>query len=276
MRRIFFIGDVVGRPGRSILIERIAALREEHQVDLVIVNGENAAAGAGITGKIARQFLEAGVDGITLGDHVWDQKAFPGEIGQISGICRPANLPTVCPGPRYLIIEKDGFRLGVFTVLGRVFMPPRDCPFLEADRVVAELAGKVDAVIAEIHAEATSEKQAFGWYFDGRVAAVLGSHTHVATADARVLPKGTAYITDVGMTGPHESVLGRQIQPVLKKFLEGMPNRFDIAEGDVRISGVLVDIDESNGLATGIRLLTVYREEENEGAAGETPAAPGE
>ncbi len=261
MRRILFIGDVVGRPGRAFLIERIAGLREELGADVVVVNGENAAAGAGITGKIARELLGAGVDAITLGDHVWDQKAFAGEIGQIPGICRPANLPAGCPGPKYVIVEKDGFRLAVFTVLGRTFMPPRDCPFVEADRVLAELAGRVDAVIAEMHAEATSEKLGFGWYLDGRVAGVVGTHTHVPTADARLLLKGTAYITDLGMTGPYESVLGRQIAPVVRKFLDGMPGRFEVAERDVRISGVTIDVDEATGLASGIELVTVRKEE---------------
>jgi 2',3'-cyclic-nucleotide 2'-phosphodiesterase len=267
VRRILFIGDVVGRPGRSFLIEQIARLKEENGVDIAIANGENAAAGAGITGKIARELLEAGIDGITLGDHVWDQKAFPGEIGGIPGICRPANLPEACPGPKFIIVEKEGFRLGVFTVLGRTFMPPRDCPFAEADRVLRSLEGQVDAVVAEIHAEATSEKQGFGWYLDGRVAAVVGTHTHVPTADAGLLRKGTAYITDLGMTGPYESVLGRQVEPVVAKFLDGMPRRFEMAERDIRISGVLIDLDESTGLAADIRLLTIRKEETTETAA---------
>lgn len=271
VRRIMFIGDVVGRPGRAFLIEQIARLKEEHGVDFAIANGENTAAGAGITGKIARQLLEGGVDGVTLGDHVWDQKAFPAEIAQIEGICRPANLPEVCPGPKFIILEKEGFRLGVFTVLGRTFMPPRDCPFAEADRLLRELSGRVDAVIAEFHGEATSEKQAFGWHLDGRVAAVIGSHTHVPTADAAILRKGTAYITDVGMTGPYESVLGRQIEPVVGKFLDGMPRRFEVAEGDVRISAVVVDVDETTWLAREIRLVTVRRAEV-ESAAAKSPS----
>jgi 2',3'-cyclic-nucleotide 2'-phosphodiesterase len=251
---------VVGRPGRSFLIERLARLREEEAADFIVVNGENAAAGAGITGKIARELLEAGVDGITLGDHVWDQKAFPGEIDQIPGVCRPANLPSSNPGARFLLLEKNGFRLAVFTVLGRTFMPPRDCPFAEADRLVEELKPRCDGIVAEIHGEATSEKLALGWYLDGRVAAVVGTHTHVPTADACVLPGGTAYITDLGMTGPYRSVLGRQIEPVVARFLDGMPKRFEVAEEDVRISGVSIDLEPSGGRATAIRLVTVRKE----------------
>lgn len=262
MRRILFIGDVVGRPGRKFLIDRIGRLKEDHRVDFAIANGENAAAGAGITGKIARELLAAGVDGITLGDHVWDQKGLAAEIDQIEGLCRPANLPEICPGRKFVILEKDGFRLAVFTVLGRTFMAPRECPFAEANRLATDLAGAADAVVAEFHGEATSEKLAFGRYLDGRVAAVVGSHTHVPTADATVLAGGTAYITDVGMTGPHDSILGRQVEPVVAKFLDGMPRRFEVADGDVRISGVLIDIHERTGLAERIEPLFVRPDEQ--------------
>ncbi len=255
----------MGRPGRAFVVEQVNRLKELYQIDFVIANGENTAAGAGITGKIARELLGAGVDGITLGDHVWDQKVLVGEIDQIEGLCRPANMPKQCPGRELLVLERNGFRLAVFTVLGRTFMAPRECPFAAADRLLAELKGVADAVVVEIHAEATSEKLALGRYLDGRVAAVIGSHTHVPTADATLLPKGTAYITDVGMTGPYESILGRQIEPVLGKFLDGMPRRFEVAEGDVRISAVIIDIDEKAGLGEKIELLTVRQEvpEEN-------------
>ncbi len=257
VRRIFFIGDIVGRPGRTILIDHLAQLREKHRVDLVIANGENSAAGAGITGKIARGLLQSGVDGITLGDHTWDQKVFQAEIDGIEGLCRPANMPDSCPGRKFIVLERGGFRLAVFTVLGRTFMAPRNCPFAEADRLIERLSGEADAIVAEFHAEATSEKIAFGRYLDGRVAAVVGTHTHVATADATVLPGGTAYITDVGMTGPYESILGREIEPVVGNFLDGMPRRFEVATGDVRVSGVLIDVDSSTGRSTRIELLTV-------------------
>jgi 2',3'-cyclic-nucleotide 2'-phosphodiesterase len=256
--RLLFIGDIVGRPGRDIVSERVQRVRTERGIDFVIANAENAAAGAGITASIARSVLESGVDAITLGDHVWDQRGWENEIGQIDRVCRPANLPKSCPGWDHLIIENRGFRVAVFTVLGRSFMNMKaDCPFLAADRMVEQLRAQADAIIVEIHAEATSEKQALGWYLDGRVTAVLGTHTHVPTADARVLPKGTAFMCDVGMTGPYASVLGRQIEPVVSRFIDGMPRRFDVATEDVRLSGALIEIDASMARAEKIELLTV-------------------
>jgi metallophosphoesterase (TIGR00282 family) len=258
MLKLFFIGDIVGRPGRDIIIERLRKLRAELGIDFVIANGENAAAGSGITGVIARSLLEAGIDAITLGDHVWDQRGWESEITQIERVCRPANLPTSNPGWDHLIIESRGFRLAVFTVLGRHFMGMKvDCPFLCADRMIDKLRAQADAIIVEVHAEATSEKQALGWYLDGRVTAVLGTHTHVPTADACVLPKGTAFMCDVGMTGPYASVIGRQIEPVVNKFVDGLPRRFEIATDDVRISGALIEIGASMAHAEKIELLTV-------------------
>lgn len=258
MIKLLFIGDIVGRPGRTVIAERLPRLRAAHGIDLVIANGENAAAGAGITGSIARSILESGVDAITLGDHVWDQRGWENEISQSEHVCRPANLPAACPGWDHLIIEARGFRVAVFTVLGRTYMNSRaDCPFLTADRLIQQLRSQADAIIVEIHAEATSEKQALGWHLDGRVTAVVGTHTHVPTADARVLPKGTAFICDVGMTGPYASVLGREVQPVVAKFLDGMPRRFEVATGDVRLSGALIEIGASTASAGKIELLSV-------------------
>ncbi len=258
--KLLFIGDIVGRPGRDILAEKLPRVRTEHSVDFVIANGENAAAGAGITGAIAKSILGCGVDAITLGDHVWDQRGWENEIGQIEHVCRPANLPRSNPGWDHLIIEKRGFRVAVFTVLGRTFMGMKaDCPFLCADRMIAQLKGQADAIIVEIHAEATSEKIALGWHLDGRVTAVLGTHTHVPTADARVLPKGTAFMCDVGMTGPYAGVLGREVAPVVAKFLDGMPRRFEVATDDVRISGALIEISPAMARAEKIELLTVRR-----------------
>lgn len=258
--KLLFIGDIVGRPGRDILAEKLPRVRTEHSVDFVIANGENAAAGAGITGAIAKSILGSGVDAITLGDHVWDQRGWENEIGQIEHVCRPANLPRSNPGWDHLIIEKRGFRVAVFTVLGRTFMGMKaDCPFLCADRMIAQLKGQADAIIVEIHAEATSEKIALGWHLDGRVTAVLGTHTHVPTADARVLPKGTAFMCDVGMTGPYAGVLGREVAPVVAKFLDGMPRRFEVATDDVRISGALIEISPAMARAEKIELLTARR-----------------
>ena len=258
MLKLLFIGDIVGRPGRDIVVDKVPKLRRELNLDFVIANAENAAAGAGITGAIAKSLLESGVDAITLGDHVWDQRGWEHEITQIDRVCRPANLAPRCPGWDHLIVEARGFRVAVFTVLGRSFMNMKsDDPFAAADRLIEQLRPQCDAIVAEIHAEATSEKQAMGWYLDGRVTAVLGSHTHVPTADARVLPKGTAFICDLGMTGPYESVLGREISPVIERFRDGMPRRFEVATGDVRLSGVVIEIDASSANAKSIELVTV-------------------
>ena len=260
MLKLLFIGDIVGRPGRDIIAEKLPRLRTERGIDFVIANGENAAAGAGITGSIAKSILGNGVDAITLGDHVWDQRGWENEIGQIERVCRPANLPKSNPGWDHLVIEARGFRVAVFTVLGRTFMNLKaDCPFLTADRMIAQLKTQADAIVVEIHAEATSEKIALGWHLDGRVTAVLGTHTHVPTADATILPKGTAFMCDVGMTGPYASVLGREVRPVVEKFLDGMPRRFDVATEDVRISAALIEIGASNASAQKIELVTVRR-----------------
>lgn len=249
--RILFIGDIVGQPGRNCVREVLPSLREEIHADIIIANGENAAAGSGITSVIAHELVGYGVDGITLGDHIWDQRGFVEEIGKLQHVCRPANLPAENPGQTYLIIERDGFKLGVVTVLGRTFMKTHaDCPFHTANAILDTLRKECDAVFVEIHAEATSEKIALGWYLDGRAAAVIGTHTHVPTADARVLPRGTAYLTDAGMTGPYESVLGREIQPIVAKFLDGLPRKWPVAQGDVRLCGVVIDLDPETGIAT--------------------------
>ncbi len=253
MRKVLFLGDVVGRPGRRILKEKLAALRQRLGCDLAIANGENAAGGAGITGKIALELHRTGLDALTLGDHVWDQRNFDDEIDGLTFVCRPANLPASNPGRARLLLSKDGFRLAIFTVLGRSFMNPKvDCPFATADRFVEELREKADAVIVEIHAETTAEKVALGWHLDGKVAAVLGTHTHVPTADARILPAGTAYLTDLGMTGPRRSVIGRQIEACVGRFRDGMPRKCPVAEEDVRIQGAFLEIEPSTGLSLSI------------------------
>ena len=261
MLKLLFIGDIVGRPGRDIVVDRVPRLRTELGIDFVIANAENAAAGAGITGAIAKSILESGVDAITLGDHVWDQRGWENEIGQMERVCRPANLPASNPGWDHLVIEARGFRVAVFTVLGRSYMnnTKADCPFACADRMIEQLRPQADAIIVEIHAEATSEKQALGWHLDGRVTAVLGTHTHVPTADACVLPKGTAFMCDVGMTGPYASVLGRDVKAVVERFLDGMPRRFEVATEDVRLSAALIEIGASMARAEKIELLTVRK-----------------
>lgn len=255
--KLLFIGDIVGKPGREIVTAVVPKLRAERAIDFVIANAENAAAGAGITATIAKTLLESGVDALTLGDHVWDQKGFETDIIGLERVCRPANLPAGNPGRDYLIVEKNGFRLLVFTVLGRSFMGLKaECPFLGADALLKKLEGQYDGALVEIHAEATSEKQALGWHLAGRAAAVLGTHTHVATADAAILRGHTAFQCDVGMTGPHESVLGREIAPVVGRFLDGMPRRFEVATADNRLSATLVEFDKS-GRAGRVEWLSV-------------------
>lgn len=256
--KILFLGDIVGKPGREAVLKGLARLREEHQVDWVVANAENSAGGSGLTAAIARELVEAGVDGITLGDHVWDQRGFADDIGSLERVCRPANLPPECPGRRILVLEKAGVRLAVFTLLGRHFMKIQaDCPFRAADSIFRELDGGYDLALVEIHAETTSEKVAMGWYLDGRATLVVGTHTHIPTADACVLPRGTAYQTDAGMTGPYESVLGREIQPILAKLMDGLPRQWPVATGDVRICGTLVTVDLESGCASDCRAIMV-------------------
>ncbi|WP_269537408.1 TIGR00282 family metallophosphoesterase [Cerasicoccus fimbriatus] len=256
--RILFIGDIVGKPGRNFVKAQLKVLREELELDFVVANGENAAAGSGITGAIAGEILDAGVDGITLGDHVWDQRGFVDEIDSLRSVCRPANLPAENPGRTHLILESNGFKLGVFTVLGRTFMKTNaDCPFRCADHQIGELHAQCDAILAEIHAETTSEKVAMGWYLDGRAQMVVGTHTHIPTGDATILTRGTAYHTDAGMTGPYESILGREIQPIVLRFLDGLPRVWPVASNDVRICGTLVDIDVEQGIATKCEQFTL-------------------
>lgn len=248
------IGDVVGRPGRNALKEGVPALREEHGIDFVVANGENSAGGAGITQKTFAEMTGAGVDVITSGNHIYRQRDVMGLLaGEEDRIVRPANYAPRAAG-RGMTIRPDaaGRRIGVLNLQGRVFMAPTEDPFELADRAVAELRKECDVVLVDFHGEATSEKKAMGWFLDGRVGAVVGTHTHVPTADATVLPKGTAYVTDLGMTGPHASCLGVRTEIVLKKFLTGMPVRFDVAEDDVRLQGLLIEIDETTGLARSV------------------------
>jgi len=253
MFRFLILGDIVGRPGRKLVEAQMPQLRESLALDAVFANGENAAAGAGITGKLVKELCAAGIDGITLGDHTWDQKLFATEIDTLEQVCRPANFEETCPGADRLIVDCMGVKVGIFTVLGRNFMGPKvACPFKTADRLIEEMADQCDVLIAEIHAEATSEKIAFGWYLNGRVSVVFGTHTHVPTADAEVLDKGTAYISDLGMSGPYRGVLGRDTDAVVQRFLDGMPRRFPVAEEDVRLRGVEVEVDEKTGKAISI------------------------
>lgn len=261
MAKVLFIGDIVGRPGREFVIKSLNQIRTDFGVNLIIANAENTAGLAGLTAGIANELVGAGVDAITLGDHVWDQKGFAEDIKKLDHVCRPANLPRICPGRDYLVIKSGDYRVAVFTVLGRTFMKIKaECPFLAADSMIDKIGNEADAIIVEIHAEATSEKVALGRYLDGRVALVVGTHTHIPTADGRILPHGTAYLTDAGMTGPYDSVLGTQTQTIIDQFLDGMPRRYTVAEGDVRICGCLVDIDEETNLARGFESICIREE----------------
>lgn len=262
--RVLVIGDVVGRPGRQAVAEAVPPLRRERRLDLVVANGENAAGRAGITPGVAEELWNAGVDVITLGDHAWDQKEIIPAMDELGGIVRPANYP-VAPGRGWLVVETAGLRLAVLNLLGRVFLPLHpDCPFRTADRVLAELDGQADAVLVDFHAEATSEKVALGWHLAGRVAAVVGTHTHVQTADERILPGGTAYITDAGMTGPADGIIGVEREAVLRRFLTQMPAAFAPAKGARQFNGVVVELDGSSGRAVSIERIALRKDESGE------------
>jgi len=248
--RILFVGDVVGRPGRSAVAALLPVLKGELRVDMTVVNGENAAGGAGLTAEIAREIHEAGADVITNGNHVWDQRSFLKDIDSLDYCIRPANLLPGNPGRGWAIVKG----VLVINALGRVFMAPNvDDPFRAVNSVLLDLGDRAPKVIVvDWHAEATSEKIAIAWYLDGRVSAVVGSHTHVPTADARVFPKGTAHVTDTGMVGPRDSVLGVDPAIIVGRFLDGIPRRFEVASGPVQFNSVLIDVDESTGRARSI------------------------
>jgi metallophosphoesterase (TIGR00282 family) len=250
--RVLFVADVVGRPGLQAVQSLLPGLIQETGAALTIVNGENASGGAGITRVIVRELLDAGAHAITTGNHVWDNKDALEYIGREPKLLRPANMPEAAPGRGDVRVRAaNGVEALVVNVMGRVFMNPIDCPFRAADRAIAPHAD-VKVRIVDMHAEATSEKLAMGYYLDGRVSAVVGTHTHVATADERVLPGGTAYITDAGMTGPYASIIGVKKEAVLRRMTTGLPTRFETATGDARLAGVVIDVEESTGRATGI------------------------
>ena len=260
--RILFIGDIVGRPGRELVRQGLQAIVDHHRIDLVIANAENSAAGFGITREIGDQLLDWGVDVMTSGNHIWDKKEALDYIGTESRLLRPANYPAGAPGNgNYLARAKDGQTLGVINVMGRVFMPLLDDPFAVVLKEIEALKSRARIILVDFHAEATSEKIAMGWHLDGKVTAVVGTHTHVQTADERILPKGTAYLTDVGMTGPHDSVIGVEIQAALGKFINGLPARFDTATDNPRLNAVIIDADEQTGRATDIERLSYGLEE---------------
>ncbi len=259
--KLLFIGDIVGRPGRDLVRVGVGALVAHHGIDLVIANGENSAGGNGITREIGDSLIAQGVDVITSGNHVWDKKEVFEYIGVEPRLIRPVNYPDAPGRGSYVARTADGRSVGVLNLMGRVHMANLDDPFRAADREVTSLAERTRIIFVDFHAEATSEKIAMGWFLDGRVTAVVGTHTHVQTADERVLPGGTAYITDVGMTGPHDGVIGVEKAPVIQKFLSGMPTRFEAASGDPILHGVLVTADDASGKATGITRLSLTLDE---------------
>ena len=250
---ILVVGDVFGEPGRAALLGLLPRLKREHEVDCTIVNVENAAAGFGVTPQIARSFLDGGVDVMTSGNHIWDRKEIIEYIVKENLLLRPANYPAGTPGVGSVVVKAGPHKVAVLNLMGRVFLPTIDCPFRKADEEVARLREETAIIVVDMHGEATSEKQAMGWYLDGRASAVLGTHSHVQTADERILPGGTAYITDLGMTGPVDSVIGVARELAIQRFLSQMPNRFEPAKGPTALHGALVRIDPESGKALEIR-----------------------
>jgi 2',3'-cyclic-nucleotide 2'-phosphodiesterase len=252
--KLLFVGDVVGGLGRRTLAALLPGIRDAHEPDFVVVNGENAAGGVGITQKTARELLETGADAITLGNHAFRHREVYELLDRESRIVRPANYPRGSPGRGHTVVERDGTRLGVVNVSGMLYLDAVRSPFAEADAALSELSGDADAVLVDMHAEATSEKVAMGWHLDGRVTACVGTHTHVPTADARVLPGGTAYVTDVGMTGPRGGVIGVKRELALERFLTLTNVRFETSADDPWLNGVLIEAD-ADGRATSIEQL---------------------
>ncbi len=253
MVRILFIGDIIGRPGRRVVFATLQRMLAEEKIDLAIANCENSAAGFGVTVKIADQLLGAGIHVLTSGNHIWAKREVFSYIDREPRLLRPHNYPDA-PGSGLFVGHTDaGVPYAVINLQGRVYLPPVDCPFRRADEILDQLDPDVRVCLVDFHAEVTSEKNAFGTYLDGRVSAVVGTHTHVPTADERILPNGTAYITDVGMTGPSESVIGMKKEESLKRFLTALPARFEPASGPVRLNAVVIDVDERTGQAVSIR-----------------------
>jgi metallophosphoesterase (TIGR00282 family) len=251
--KILFIGDIVGSPGREAIKTLVVPLKQELGIDFVIANAENASGGSGITSKVATELFASGVDVLTSGDHIWKKLEIFELINHEERILRPLNFPSGAPGRGARVFKgSNGVKVGVININGRVFMEALECPFKAALKAAEELAAETKIIIVDIHAEATSEKIALGWYLDGKVSAIFGTHTHIQTADEKILPQGTAYITDVGMTGPYDSVIGRRVEDVLTRFLSSIPVRFQVAEGNIQLHGALVEIDQVTGKARSI------------------------
>ncbi len=257
--KILMAGDVIGRPGRAAFARYTPRLRKEKAIDLVVVNGENAAGGKGLTEPVFDELLRGGADIVTSGNHIWDKKEVAAIIDREPYLVRPANYPEGTPGRGWCVYPWRGGDVGVVNLAGRTFMPPLDCPFRKAEAALRALRD-CRVIVVDFHAEATSEKLALGWYLDGRVSAVVGTHTHIQTADERVLPGGTAYVSDLGMVGPWNSVLGVRTDIILRKFTTGLPTRFDLADGPCVYCALLVTIDETTGRAAGIERIQIREE----------------
>jgi metallophosphoesterase (TIGR00282 family) len=256
--RFLLIGDIVGKPGVAIVTRALAGLRQREGLDLIVANAENAADGSGISPSIYRKLIAAGVDCVTLGDHIYRRSEIASVLNSESNIVKPANYPAAAPGRTWALVKAaGGTQVAVISLLGRVFMRPVDCPWAAIDRVLGEIPADVKIRLVDFHAEATSDKQVMGRYLDGKVTAVLGTHTHVTTADEQIFPGGTAFQCDVGMTGPHFSILGRRIDRVLETTVTFQPTQFEVADGDVRLCGTIVEADPATGRATAIRRLVV-------------------
>jgi hypothetical protein len=254
--KVLFIGDIVGKTGRNATKALLPAIVNRYKIDLVIANGENAAGGFGITDKLASEIFSHGVHVITTGNHVWDKKEFIPQISKENRVLRPVNYPPGVPGYGSLLYSlNNGIKVGVINISGRVFMSHIDCPFRTGKDEVEKLRSTTKMIIIDFHAEATSEKIAFGYYMDGKVSAVIGTHTHVQTADEKILPGGTAYITDVGMTGPYDSVIGIEKEQIIERFLTNMPMRFETAKGEGIFSAVVIEIDEETGKSSAVQRL---------------------
>jgi metallophosphoesterase (TIGR00282 family) len=252
--KILFVGDVVGRPGRQALKDHLVDILEQRGIDLCIVNAENAAGGNGITPSLVEELLELQIDVLTSGNHIWDKKEVLSYFDLQPRLLRPANYPPAAPGQGLFVGRtRNDIQYAVINLQGRIFMPPIDCPFRKGEELLGQLGKEVKVIFIDFHAEATAEKQALGWYFDGKVSGVVGTHTHVVTADEQILPQGTAYITDVGMTGPHDSVIGVSKEIILSKFICQVPGRFETATGDVRINAVELEVDDHTGLARSVQ-----------------------
>ncbi|RKY31514.1 MAG: TIGR00282 family metallophosphoesterase [Candidatus Omnitrophota bacterium] len=251
--KILFIGDIVGKPGRQAINQLLPGLKKEFNLDFVIANAENAAGGSGITSKVAKELFESGVGALTSGDHIWKKREIFEIMNQEERILRPLNFPLGVPGRGRAIFKTDNhLSLCLINLQGRVFMEALDCPFRTISEALEAVSKKTKVIIVDFHAEATSEKVAMGWYLDGKISALLGTHTHIQTADEKILPQGTAYITDAGMTGPLNSVIGRRVEDVLERFITGVPVRFEVASENIELQGVVVDIDENIGRARSI------------------------